>query len=237
MNSPYTININAQGNTDIISDGEVIGTLVKDKDSAPKYVRLDMMYRDGGNWKTSDSVGYTNTQGYTEESIDFIINQLIGTTEVLAAQFDLHNLAPTSHPLEEVSPEQHCYMEISGIDYSALPYHSVVICDEAKDIDVIIQNVLKGGSDSWFAFEKSLEASHLNDAKKTLRGAGYTVLSEEEVSEQRAREIPAHIDYNAVLAILAIAPTNPKLVDILQENGVNSNDVYDAMTWARKKVQ
>lgn len=98
----------------------------------PNFVILEMMYRDGCNYKTSKDFHVTNEKNLTEEYISKILNRflLINEDGVIANYYDLPSLAPVDNEFISAQGDDHSFTEFTGYHFSKGP------TDNEHDTDI-----------------------------------------------------------------------------------------------------
>lgn len=107
----------------------------------PKFIRLDLMYRDASNYKTCENYYFSNNKGLDKEVIESCLKQLE------AEPFIPFYYGITNHPApinNEFLPlhnnDDHSYVELCEWDMDDAPYNSDQFCDDISDIVEAVQN-------------------------------------------------------------------------------------------------
>lgn len=83
------------------------------QDHIPPFIVMDLMYRDGANYKTSESYSFKNDSGLTMAQLTEWLNEYMPTEEILASKHGLPNLAPLDNITDIGNDDDHCFMELT----------------------------------------------------------------------------------------------------------------------------
>lgn len=189
----------------------------------PTGILINIMYRDGANWKSSETFLIPNSEGLSEEVIQEAFDD-IGEDEVLSMQWGLPSMAPISHPAESAGPDDHCYNEIQGITYLYDNEKSGVMSSTwDNDISVVVEAVKNNGTPDWFAFETYVEDKLISESKQNLLSQNYVVMTKSDSEELATRTLPHGIDMDLLLKVASVALTNNNLIEFLQKNDISDH--------------
>lgn len=149
--------------------------------STPKYIILEMTYRNNSNFRRTETFKMSNDKGVTADAIREAFDK-IGEGDIVPMQWSLPSLSPLSHPDEPTNDLDHCYMEISIIDYFYDGEHGR-FDNTHEDVSDVVEAVKNGGCKEYKQFDASLKKEKIDSAKKLLLSQGYTITSlDKEVS-------------------------------------------------------
>lgn len=193
---------------------------MSNKTQAPLFISVGIMYRDGANYKDSNTYLYTNTTGISLEEVKLAFEDYIGQDEVLARQFGLENQAPIDHDSISVGPHDHCFNIITDIDAifneaekkEAL-YYAIEL---SKDISEIIEAGKNGGTKDWFEYDRKCNEDKINSLKSTSLSYGYELVDKNELrdlKEAKERSMPFDVDPTLVQGLALMALSNPSMFE------------------------
>lgn len=208
------------------------------QDHIPKFVVMDLMYRDSANWKNSEAYSFQNDENLSMKQISDWFMEHMPTEQILASTHELPNLAPLSCVTDIGGDEDHCFMELTGFDVSEMA-SSVFFepCD--TPFSVVYHKTIAASSTEALEAATIAEQQNLierikNDTREVL--AGYANVNKDELktsllalSTQMARAcgmelapagtktvkegetvFPAHMDMQMVLTIVHSALNHTK---------------------------
>lgn len=146
--------------------------------STPKYIILEMTYRNNSNFRHSETFKLSNDKGITADAIREAFDK-IGESDIVPMQWSLPTLSPLSHPDEPTNDLDHCYMEISSIEYFYDGEHGH-FDNTHEDVSDVVDAVKNGGCEEFKKYEADLKKTAIENAKSLLLGSGYTVKSPNE---------------------------------------------------------
>lgn len=143
--------------------------------STPKYIILEMTYRNISNFRRTETFKLSNDKGITADVIREAFDE-IGESDIVPMQWSLPTLSPLSHPDEPTNDLDHCYMEISSIEYFYDGEHGH-FDNTHEDVSDVVEAVKNGGCKEYKQFDASLKEEQIESAKKLLLSKGYAITS------------------------------------------------------------
>jgi hypothetical protein len=204
----------------------------------PKFVVMDLMYRDGNNYKTSESYSFENDERLSMAQLADWLENHMPTEEILASKHGLPNLAPLDCITDIGNDYDHCFMELTGFDVAETASSmSFDACD--TPFSVVYHKTIASSSPEALEAAATAEQQNLierlkNDTREVL--TQYANVNEDELkssllalSTQMARAcgmelvpagtktvkegetvLPAHMDMQMVLTIVHSALNHTK---------------------------
>lgn len=142
----------------------------------PNFIVVDMTYRDNSNFRRSATFKITNDKKLSSEVICEAFND-IGNNDIVPMQWLLPSLSPLSHPDEPTNYLDHCYMEITGVEYIYDGQYTHFDNTHDNDISEIVDAVKNGGSIDYQKYDELTKKTQIEEAKALLIASGYTVTS------------------------------------------------------------
>jgi hypothetical protein len=130
-----------------------------------KTITIELMYRDGGNYKNDYCETFSNDKQLTDEEIEKEIQKLIDQTDeggVFTPFYGMPNFTTITSPHIKVSENSldHCYTEVTGVSFSS------ACADYYCDISEVIE--LINNPEKRKPIEEKYRLEAIEDAKKLI---------------------------------------------------------------------
>lgn len=166
----------------------------------PYGIVLDLMYRDGGNWKTSERYLLKNNlksdnpeDMISEEEFMQTLNEEFPWDSFIPAEYNLPSLAPLTYDWEPTSGDDHCFMELTDTEIVASKEQAGPFVEVIEDLDMVTlcEIIKQGGVEG---FEEESRESQINEVR-SLIPFGFEMISKDDprfqISEEDALKILA----------------------------------------------
>lgn len=206
-------------------------------DHIPQFVVFDLEYRDGHNFKTSESYSFANDLQLTVEQIRAWADEHLDFDEILAKNYALPNLAPLDNEQDACDNDyDHCYMDVTQLDVTDKPegiatrdqqfstvYHAAIAQGDPdvaaartateqqvvlNRIDADIRALMTSFGDTNAAQVKTALAPLM---EKLATFTGMRIVSDQQrVAAAEDMIVPAFLDHELLLVIVNSALNYPK---------------------------
>ena len=107
-----------------------------------EIVQINLMYRDGGNWKDHGCAHFKNKESLTLDEINEAFTNLIDEP-IMVQYYGIPSIAPIESEFELASGDDHAFCEITDIELVEMSGQNIT-----KDILDVIELIEKGGDSS-----------------------------------------------------------------------------------------
>lgn len=208
------------------------------QDHIPKFVVMDLMYRDATNWKTSEAYSFKNDEGLSMAQLSDWLMEYMPTEEILASNHELPNLAPLSCLTDVGGDNDHCFMELTGFDVAetassmsfdacdtpfSVVYHKTIAASSPEALEAAaiaeqqnlierLQNDTREVLTEYASVNKDkLNASLLALSTQMARACGMELVPAGTQTVKAGETVfPAHMDMQLVLTIVHSALNHAK---------------------------
>ena len=166
----------------------------------PYGIILDLMYRDGGNWKTSERYLLKNNlksdnpeDMISEEAFMKALEEEFDWDSFIPAQYNLPSLAPLTYDWEPTDGENHCFMELTETEVVASKDQAGPFVEVIDDLDMVTfyEIIKQGGVEG---FDEESRKAQINEIG-SLIPEGFEMVSKDDprfqISEEDALKILA----------------------------------------------